>query len=246
VAENAHESKKSDPTPLPAAAPAGAVTHPPADAKKPDKELVFHAGRRAKAAASAVKKYFSGKRGFWRDLLELFPSLVSNDRPTRRMAVLFFISLSCSLSLVTFVLKRYWDSRKEMLIAEARIRAKKVSEIIMKETEEARRKASMLSVGRFTLELKEPPDQTASRGQDNMAEVDLVILCDQAETRDYLEHHLVQLRNEMTGVFTALDREELLSRDGKRKLKSLLIQRINDWLPEGHVEDIYFSKLLIS
>jgi flagellar basal body-associated protein FliL len=243
VAENAHESKKSDPTPP---VDAGAAAQPPSETKKADKELVLHAGRRAKAAASAVKKYLSGKRGFWRDLLELFPSLISNDRPTRRMAVLFFISLLCFLSLVTFVLKRYWDSRKEMLIAEALIHAQKVSEVIKKETEQARRKASMLSVGRFTLELKDAPDQKLSGSQENMAEVDLVILCDQAETRDYLEHHLVQLRNEMTGVFTALDREELLSRDGKRKLKSLLIQRINDWLPEGHVEDIYFSKLLIS
>jgi flagellar basal body-associated protein FliL len=50
----------------------------------------------------------------------------------------------------------------------------------------------------------------------------------------------------MTNVFVALDREDLLSREGKRKLKNIIIKKLNGWLPHGKVEDLHYSKLLVS
>jgi len=233
------------PTPTSASVPSrtpGTASAAKPGAQKSSGELA----RQFKAGAAAVRTYFLKKMSVLGQFFELASSLFSHDPLTRRVALIFFMSFIGMVSLASFALRNYWEARKEFLIAEAKIRSEKLKVIIKKEAEEARRKASLLKVGTFLLEMKQIVGQRLSPGQINMAEVELSILCDSAETRGFVESHLIQVRNQLTGVFTALDREELLTREGKRRIKAILIRRINDWLPHGHVEDIYFSKLLIS
>ena len=59
------------------------------------------------------------------------------------------------------------------------------------------------------------------------------------------QDNLDQVRNQITNVLLPLERDQLLSREGKKKLKKALIERLNVWLPKGKVDDVFFSKLLL-
>jgi flagellar basal body-associated protein FliL len=241
------DASSSAPTPTSTPPPEAGnldATHPKKDDTKIDPQLALGAKQRAKVATQKLKLYFTKKGTIWSDLPQMFASLLSGDRPTRRMAALFFLSLSGLILVSSIAIHRYWEAKKKTLLAEAQRHAKHLSELIKKETEEARRRASLVSLGKYTIELKEMVEQTLGLNQLNTAEVEIVILCDGKETREYIESHMVYVRNQMTNVLIAMDREELTSREGKKRIKMLITRRLNEWLPHGKVEDIYFSKLI--
>jgi flagellar basal body-associated protein FliL len=109
-----------------------------------------------------------------------------------------------------------------------------------------KRFSSTLGLGTFTVELKEVPGHAGAWAVMNLAEVEIFIECDGSETRSYLDEHLTLARDQVTGVFTALNREDLMTREGKAKLRRLIIKKLNEILPQGKVEELYFSKLLVS
>ena len=239
----------------PAATPATPAGSPAADSaagaantanKEALKEKTQQAAKQAKAAAVAVRNYFSKKGTLWKDIFTIPSSLFSRDPATRRMTLLFFLSLAGFLSVSTYGIKRYWAMKRARVMAEVHLRARHLKELVERETDEARRLASTLSLGSFTLELNELVHQKNTVGQVNMAEVEVVILCDSAETREYIDQNMIQVRNQMTNVFTMIERDELLSRDGKRRIKTILIRKLNEFLPHGKIEDVYFSKLIVS
>ncbi len=65
------------------------------------------------------------------------------------------------------------------------------------------------------------------------------------ETRAYLEAHMVQVRNQMINVLNDLSREDLMSREGKRSIRKHIADKLNGWLPQGRIVEVYFSRLLI-
>lgn len=204
------------------------------------------APQQAKAVAVAVRTYFAKKDSLGREFLDLFSSLFSFDPSTRRMAALFFISLTGVILISVVCVKQSWDARKLRIVLEAQQRAIRLKELMRREADGAKLRASTVGLGGFILELKDVPNRKQGPSDLNMASVEIVLLCDEAETRTYIESNIVQVRNQLTNVFTSMDRDEFLSREGKRKIKSILIRKLNEWLPHGKVEDLYFSKLIIT
>lgn len=247
------ETPPSSPAqPNSAAPPPAAGKTPPAgaeDLKKLEKELsVTDEGKAAQAAAAAakMKDYLKNKGNFLKNIPQIFHDLQSPDRPTRRMAALFFLSLSGLVFAILVGMNRYSHNKKLQAEAILRREARIKAEIERKLAEGEKRQASIFTLGVFTLELKPVPHQKLAPGVMNMAEVEIVLLCDEPKTKAFLEENQVQAQNQMTNVLTAIDREELLSREGKRKIKAILIRRLNHWLPHGAIEDLYFSKLVVS
>jgi flagellar basal body-associated protein FliL len=122
----------------------------------------------------------------------------------------------------------------------------RVAEFIAKQAEEAKRRNTTLNLGDFIVELKFAPGEVRPRGVMNMAELQIVIECDVKETCVYIDTNLVQVRNELTNVFVAIDREEVMSLEGKKRLKKILMERLNMWLPKGRVQSLFFAKFVVA
>jgi flagellar basal body-associated protein FliL len=190
-----------------------------------------------------VERLFTGAST---QIKEIGRGLQSPDRATRRMSLLFFVSLTGAVALVGFAVHQVgWKSlltRKSGPDAAG----KNIGEFIGKQADEARRVMSTALLGQFTLELKPVPGQERVHGVMNMAEVELVVECDNPESCGYVLSNLTQVRNQVTNVFVEIEREDLLSKEGKRKIKRALMEKLNRWLPKGRIENLYFSKVVVS
>jgi flagellar basal body-associated protein FliL len=209
----------------------------------------------AKQSSSLKKRIDQGGKWLRAQLVELFRSLRSPDGPTRRMAFFFFLSLGALIGLGIVTVERKvrlkHEREAEALAAreDAELRAHE-AELLVKSGEAPSEHAEpvrMFSLGQFTIELKPLEGQPAKGGGfTNMAEVEIVVDCDSPETRTYIEDNLVAARGQVTDVFVSMDREELLSREGKRRLKKKIIERLNGWVPRGKVQAVFFSKLVVA
>jgi flagellar basal body-associated protein FliL len=197
-----------------------------------------------------VPKVLSEKlpRGLLGELSSIFKvGLFSSDAPTRRASLLFILSLMGFLCVSSLGIKRYWSMRQTARLLEGRRLAKKKRELAQKEKEKNHIQDSTVNLGTFLLQLNDlPPAQKAPREPPlNLAEIEIVLLCDGEETRDYIGQHSVAVRSHMNTSFTSVDRDELFTQEGKKKLKKLILWKLNKWLPHGKIEDVYFSKLLV-
>lgn len=182
---------------------------------------------------------------------EVAGSVRSPDRPTRRMATLFLMSCAGVLVVVAMGWKRYRDLHHvKGELSESQKDAKRMGEFFQKQKEAATQRHTMMPIGEFTLELKPLMVDGAPagpvRGVLNMAEIEIVVECDNKDTCLYLEKNLVLVRNHVTNILLPLGRDELMSREGKKKVKKAILDRINLWLPKGRIEGLYFIKLLLS
>jgi flagellar basal body-associated protein FliL len=195
---------------------------------------------------SAMSRLARKIGGISAEIREIRQGLRSPDQPTRRMSIFFFLSLVGMAIVVGVAAKRFYDLKHEQFMAQERAMEAKMGEFFAKQAEEAKRKGTTQSLGQFILELKPIPNQRQVPGVVNMAEVELVAQCDERDTCTYIEENIARVRNEVTNIFVAFDRDELLSREGKKRIKKSLLDKLNLWLPKGKIEEIYFSRLVIS
>lgn len=178
---------------------------------------------------------------------EIFVSLWSRDRVARRMSVLFLLSL-LGIGLVgVFSWQRIQKLRAHSRQrSQAELFAKNMGEFFGKQAEGAKRKYTVTELGTFLMELKLPSELRVGKGVVNMAEIDITVECDLKETCEFISNHLSMARDQVASIFTALDREEVMSREGKKRMKKLLLERLNLWLPKGKVENLFFTRLIMS
>jgi flagellar basal body-associated protein FliL len=234
-------------------APAASATPAAAPAKKKK-------GKKS-AGPSLGQRIQGGVKSAQGQFVDVFKSLRSPDGPTRRMAVLFFASLAGVVAIGGLAIEHHArvkreQAEREKALAEARAERDAEAELYGKtESREGehgtgaqggKHAATMLSLGQFTIALKPVPGRPTGGSFVNMAEVELYAECDTGATHDFLEENLAQARSQLSGVFLSVDREELLSRDGKRKLKRRILELLNGWLPRGKIKEIYFSKLVVA
>jgi flagellar basal body-associated protein FliL len=175
---------------------------------------------------------------------DLFGSVEARDRLTRRAAVLFLLSLAGALGTIIFAIYHYYGSTRRKIRT---ISPQSQLTILMKkERTQLQRRAILYPLGTFVIEVKNQSHDKPVSGVINLAELDVMLECDTAETWDYLEAHADQAKNQLTNVFTPIERDMLLSMPGKKALKGLIIKRLNDWLPSGRIKQVYFSRLLVS
>lgn len=221
-----------------------------ANIKAQDAEAIRQA-KKAKLATSGpplVIRLMDYWTSFRKSVSEIFLSFKSPDRATRYVSLLFFASLF-GVGWIIFITAEHYARQRARELRQAlseNDQARHLNEFFKKQSEEAKQKTSTVTIGSFTIELKDLPNQKNIPGVMNMAEIEMVLECDGKDTRVFVEKNLDLVRNQVTSLLFAMDREELMSKEGKRRLKKIIQERLNGWLPSGRIEDLYFSRLVVS
>jgi flagellar basal body-associated protein FliL len=182
---------------------------------------------------------------------QVFGGLLSPDWPTRRMSMLFVLRLAGVVVVATLSVHRYRVLKARGEFASEQpgpAGVEHLGDFIGKQALEARRKNTTLVVGTFYVELRYNAEVDSTKlvpGVASAAEVEVVAECDLKKTCDFIEQHGSQARNEIINVLVPMDRDELMSRDGKRRLKKAIQDRLNAWIQDGRVENVYFSRLIV-
>jgi flagellar basal body-associated protein FliL len=232
--------------------PVAATPTPPsaaASSAKPADPAAAHADVAAVAAGNVNAQARSNRlKKTGGTVREVFQGLKSPDVPTRNAAILFVFSLIGIGFVLILAGSYFWQSRKLMHdeLTNTGDAGKNLGEFIRKQSEEAKMKYTFQSLGTFNIELKPIDPEVKAKGVMNMAEVEIQAQCDKKDTCDFLEGQSAKVKDEVTQVFTAMERDELLSKEGKKKMKKKIIDRLNLFLTEGKVEDLFFSKLIIN
>ncbi len=240
---------------VPAGTPATAPFSAPSNAKEGEKKGAKSGklkGKKKKKKKKEGNNYLQTVIETAQGLATLFQEaalgVFSKDKLTRRMSFFFWLSSLGYLGVCGMGFKYHFAATSREKFAEKQLHAEKqnLSIFIKKQADDARRKAATLALGTFWVELNSDFDGKTPFGLVNMAEIAIVLECDSKETRVFIETNLVIVRDKFATLFVAMDRDEIMSREGKRSIKRKLLEKINTWLPSGKVEEIYFSKLHFS
>ena len=181
-----------------------------------------------------------------RTVKELFGALRSSDGPTRRAARLFVLGVFGVLAVLIFSvihLRARFNPVHIKTVEEQQ--AEIMKEILEKEKSSKEQHVTIYRVGSFGMQLKDVEGSRPLRGVVGMAELEIHVQCDRPETCLYLDEHSTDLKDIIAPMLNPMDREILMSVDGKEKLKIALQDKVNRWLPRGHIDKIFFSRLLI-
>ena len=182
------------------------------------------------------------------ELPQVVEGLGSQDDPTRRMATLFLVSSAMAiltgLGGIMYLVNPDPTLPKQLTAVQKD--AKQIGDFMQKQANIAKQGSTNLALGTFTIELNPVPGMRPAPGVLNLAEVEIFLQLDAKETRNYMLDHQIKLRNQITKSMQAVDREELLTLQGKKRFKAKIQKNLNEWLPEGKVEEVFFSKLLVN
>ena len=100
-------------------------------------------------------------------------------------------------------------------------------------------------VGAFFIPFRRAPVAAKFNEPLDMAKADIVVACDSTTTCDYLEKYIDYVKDQIIKAIGShqLDREELLSFEGKQKIKEEILKRLNNWLKHGEVKEVTFTRL---
>jgi flagellar basal body-associated protein FliL len=210
------------------AAPSGEATH----AENPHSE-----GAKASGKLAAVRAFFK----------DLFDALFSKDAPTRRTALLFFISCLGVIVVLVLGIQRISQMRARRALEAKELAAeqKRLADLQNNRLADLTFQQDTLDLGRFVVSLKSP-DGGATRPT---ADFELFVRCNNKEVRDYVEARTVQVRSELTSSLVGMTREDFLALDGKRKTHKKILTTLNQWLAREYsgarIEEIWFSNLVV-
>jgi hypothetical protein len=170
------------------------------------------------------------------------------------MSWLFLFSLLGALALLVTAGLRFFEGVQEKRKVQAeRNAAKTMSEFLSRQAEERRRRVFSSNLGEFTFELNqgaqregdEESESARPLGVTGLAEVEIIVECDTAETCERIDRTLPAIRHEVALALTEVTREELMQKDGKRRLRKAIVDRLNQTLPQGRVVNAFFARLVI-
>jgi flagellar basal body-associated protein FliL len=178
----------------------------------------------------------------------IFSGLIHWDAETRKMTVVFWLSLASLIGVGVYSIQYFNRAAQERQAHSATAEGEdsNLNSFLQHQADEARRKEATLILGDFDIELKPGSKQVGIPGAMNMAQVEIVLECDSKETVDYLNDHMEKVRDQISSILVAIDRERLLSRSGKNELKRVIQERLNSWLGSQKIKMVYFSKLLLT
>ena len=78
-----------------------------------------------------------------------------------------------------------------------------------------------------------------------MAEMELYAQCDAKDTCEYIEENMASARDQITDALLPMDRDAVITGEGKRRLKKHIVDKLNVWLPRGKIENIFISNLIV-
>ena len=244
-----HPPTAQSETPEAAAAPAGAHGHAEggADAGTAGGEPGNGHGKGGKVGAliHAVK---GGARGIVTGFLTIVQGLWSSDGPTRRMSFLFFLSLFLGVTIASWGLKRYQIhlAEQRVQLSEAEKVAWHAQEVLKQQQDDTRILNSQILIGTFQVELTPAPGEKKIRGMRYVADLDVVVVCDDKPTREHIQENLLAARGQVSSAIVPMQRADMLTREGKNHLKRVIQLKLNAWLPFGKVEEVHFTRLILN
>lgn len=183
----------------------------------------------------------------WVEFPFVFKGISSPDQPTRRMSWLFLISLICLLTLSSYGLGQYFQEKAAARQLAAQVEKDRIEVLTRIERGLEHQKVGMVLIGKFVVQLKGNSVFKPSGGPHplNLAEVDVVVYCDNAETQSYISNHLPQIKDVVNSIFISVDRQEVMSQKGKSLLGLRIQKELNEWLPKGKIEEVFFPRFVI-
>lgn len=195
------------------------------------------------------------------NLKDLFLGFRSPDKATRKMTGFFYISIFVFIALLGSTGKNWYRSQaaKKKALAALQVEADKKAPHVLKEKEKEAIKLQ-LNLGEFMLELRprheEGDGKAYEKDRMNIATIEIIAECNSVEICHFVEQHIVQVRDQMILMLTGLEREVLMSREGKLKVKRALIEKLNHWLGQqgvsekgshkAPIENLYFNRLVLT
>ncbi|MEO5968665.1 MAG: flagellar basal body-associated FliL family protein [Bdellovibrionia bacterium] len=217
------------------------ATTPEADTPEPGTKKKGLKGKLQKLSVVAVilkrMKVFLEFHG-----LSIIRELFSADKPTRRMTIFFILSLTGFLILMSSVLFNCGSAGLVKVWGKLQEVAREQKELVYRQRKKRDDEASWIKLRKFNFDLK--PSFGDRKGASHLAEFDLSVQADSPDTRDYIEENMAQTRNAVFRPLVGLDRETLMSVEGKTKLRQNIIESLNMWLPGGKVLDAYFVRFI--
>ncbi len=164
------------------------------------------------------------------------------------MAFLFFFSLFLGVTTASWGIKRYQIHLAEQRaqLSEAEKLARHAQEILKRAQDDARIHSSQILIGTFQVELNQAPGEKKIRGMRYVADLDVVVVCDDKPTREYIQENLLAARGQVSSAIVPMQRADMLTREGKNHLKRLMQLKLNAWLPFGKVEEVHFVRLILN
>lgn len=193
-------------------------------------------------------------------VLEILKGLKSTDDNYRLMSYLFFASLVGVVVALLFIVQTFLGPRPEVHGSHS------TKETAQHETKDAHEAADShaakdahgkplpiesdsLSLGVFNFDLN---FSQAEKNQSYMkgAELEVTVMCDKGHTCTVLKEALPAVRDKISGLFYRLDKNDLMSKDGKARLRKRIVDAINQMITdsgmtEGKVVDAFFPHLVL-
>jgi flagellar basal body-associated protein FliL len=182
---------------------------------------------------------------------EAWLGLRSPDRPTRRMSLVFYVSL-VGVAISCYQFGQYYVAKKQRekiarVAEETRLAEERVKEV---ERRRLREPPPYQTLGTFSLELREAEGVVRSAGGLNAAEMEIVVSCSDIEACDWIKGHVDLARGELGSLFTATDRDRILSTPGKKAFREEIRDALNKLLEEkgikGTVLEVLFPRFIVS
>ena len=209
--------------------------------EKPKKKA---AGKKP-AKPSLLSRVGNAWRGARSTFADLSRGLKSPDRPTRRMSFLFYLSAIGTVIVLGYFLTHFYGIWSDQAGERVNEQQENLSRLVERQREAAHSRFSMLDLGKFIIELK--PDKGSRARAMNIGELEITIECDGKTTCDRVNAELTRARDMVSTMLLATDRQELLSPEGKRRLKRDILERLNTWLyGVGQVKEVYFTRMLLN
>jgi hypothetical protein len=184
--------------------------------------------------------------------------LKSPDSSTQRMAILFYVSIGLFFVILAsgIYLANYSKLQKMAMEAE-----KKAHEAATHQQLEALKSPlgeevsndkdwRTMNLGTFNIELNLRPGEKPTAGMANIAEIEVYVECDPAVSCPFLVTNRLMARDQVISLINALEKEEIMSPEGKKLLKKRIQSRLNSWLAANKVgtnkvRKIFFTRLII-
>ncbi len=245
--KKAEAEKPAEEAPKPADGEVPSEAAAPAPKKKKKKKKKKKPVDTGPKKPPLMARLVEGLVAFGKGTREIAVTVLASDWRSRRMAILFFLSLigtgATLVASVQWMLSRFHPSHSQM---EAERLKAEAALILKQKVDEDKKVGFQLNIGKYLVELQTEVDpKSPNYGVVDMAEIEIVVECEEDETCAYLKSNNERMRDQVTKILVSLTKEELLSLEGKTRLKEVIKRNLMSWVGHGKIRKVFFIKVLM-
>ena len=176
---------------------------------------------------------------------QVMASVRSPDPQTRRMAWLYLLAQAGIVAILVLGVIQLAHKQQVAFKEDQQSQSEAFAHMADRQKRSADARQTNLRLGSFGVALNDVPGSKRLPGVVNMAELEVVVQCDEKSTCEFLEENMVRAKDVIAQILIPMDREDLLSMDGKDRLKGTISDNLNHWLKHGKVKKVFFSRVVI-